>query len=363
MGKAVSVGGRALLAVTAAAFAAGCNLLADLSQFDNAVEGDSDSSSPVTDGALPVLGDDAMPVVSEDATPFVSYDDAFSYDAPSPTREEASDGTTQDPPDPPPDAGAADGPADTGADVPDSEDAAGNGFDSGEGGTSAPQDAAVPKWCAAHVSSSTFDCHDFDEGKAPSSGFSSNYFSTPFASLTSADYAPGSPPSSLLLTTPSLAAGASGALEQFNDIVPSHGKLELSFAVKIVNYDTSAADVSLFRLSYQASGWVISLDYYGNTANLNEISTLSDGGTYMGKYPATTPAQFDTWNTVDVLVDFNGHTISLDYNGVASVTNQSITNPTENNPTLFVQTALNFLASPAKPMTMYFDDIVISTPP
>ena len=54
--------------------------------------------------------------------------------------------------------------------------------------------------------------------------------------------------------------------------------------------------------------------------------------------------------------------MSLSYNGVSVVSNESIPNPVQNNPTLFVQVGLNYLQPPAQAMMIYYDNILLEAP-
>ena len=218
-------------------------------------------------------------------------------------------------------------------------------------------------WCASHRSAITIDCHDFDEGQTAQYGFTNHYYTGRFASVTSTDFAPGSPPSSLLVSTPLLDAGEAPQYEQFNDIFAFHNKVELSFALKIVNYDPDAGYISPFRFSYQNGSWAAELDFEQTRAFFNESTALPDGGTRHSTYAAAQPSPLDAWTNVDCVFDLTNHTVSLSYDGVAVVTEQAITNPGQDAPAIFVQVGLNFLVSPAVPMMLYYDDIVLSTPP
>jgi len=218
-------------------------------------------------------------------------------------------------------------------------------------------------WCASHASTTTVDCHDFDDGKPPQTGFSNHYYSGHFATVTSADFAPGSPPSALLLSTPSLDAGAPSQDEQFNDILSYHAKVELGFALKIVDYDPNAGYVSLFRASYRDGTWAAELDLQQNGASFVESTKLADGGTEHATYAAALPPVLDAWTDVDCVFDFANHTISLSYNGIPVVTNQHMKNPDPNGQGIFIQTGLNYLVAPAKPMMIYYDNILLGTPP
>jgi hypothetical protein len=71
----------------------------------------------------------------------------------------------------------------------------------------------------------------------------------------------------------------------------------------------------------------------------------------------------DAWTRIDLVVDLGAHTQSLTYDGASALSGSSISNPTQSNPALFVQSGLNYLGGPAKPMSIYNDDIVVNTPP
>lgn len=216
-------------------------------------------------------------------------------------------------------------------------------------------------WCAANSSATTVDCHDFDEGKAAEDGFASHYYTAHYSSVTSTDFAPGSSPSSLLVSTPMLALGGAPLDEQFNDLVPFHDKVELSFALKIVDYDPTAGYLSLFRVSYVGGAWAAEFDLQQTGASFEESVTTFLGVTRL-KYTAAQPMSLDEWTTVDCVFDFVNHKLSLSYDGVPIVTNQTIANPDQGTPIIFVQVGLNYLVSPAKPMMIYYDNILLSTP-
>jgi hypothetical protein len=351
---------RFALTATVAVLTTACSLVADVGQFDNATAAhDDDFASSEPDGEVA----DVSMLPGPDGGP----EGASTIDARNPTDSAAAVDTFV----PGFDGGDATAPS---TDSGDSGGATGPPGDAGDGGvmemdaadSAAPPrdagtDAAALGWCAAHESTTTLDCHDFDEGNPVSQGFSSNYYSSIFAAVTSTDYVPGSAPSSLLLSTPLLDAGGPSADEQFNDLVTYHGKLELTFSVKIVNFQPTSGDVSLFRISYKNNDWAVSLDFQNTNAELNESATLPDGR-YDHAHQASQPT-FTSWTTVDVLVDFVNQTIAMTYNGLSIVASQAIRSPTQTNPTLFVQTGLNFLGSPAKPMTIYYDNIILRAPP
>jgi hypothetical protein len=334
------------LTATVAILTAACSLVADVGQFDNATAAHDDAASEpdgeVADGSLLPEADGA----AEGASPIDARDPADAAGVEDTSVSDLDGG----------DAAAASSDGGDGAVIElDAADSAAPVQDAGN-------DAAALTWCAAHESATTLDCHDFDEGNPAPTGFSSNYYSSIFAAVTSTDYVPGSAPSSLLLSSPSLDAGGPSANEQFNDLVAYHGKLDLTFSVKIVNFQATSGDVSLFRISYKNTDWSMSLDYQNTSAELNESATLADGGTYNHAHLASQPT-FTSWTTVDVLVDFVDHSIAMTYNGISIVASQAIESPTQTNPMLLVQVGLNFLGSPAKPMMIYYDNIVLSAPP
>ncbi|GEM_PF-3924538 len=375
---------RALIAAPVCALA-GCNLVANLGEFDNAVAdtaeaapdresvigsvaeaseagapgesivGSEDGGESMQTGVDPA---DAAPVPWADG-PGGNTDDAMHLVDAAPHAMNVADATDAA-------SGAADAASGSADAASGSADVASGAADAASGAADAgePADASDGgTWCATHVSSITIDCHDFDEGRSASAGFASNYFSSVFANVTTAAFAPGSAPSALLITTPLLAAGANAAFEQFNDTVPFHDKLELSFALKIVNYDSAAPDVSLLRVSYEDNSWAESLDFQQVAANFIETASPPDGGTYRGIHTAAQPSTLTDWTNVDVLYDFAGHTVTLSYNGVAVVTDQAIQNLAPGTPSIFVQVGLNFLQAPAQSILIYYDNILLEAPP
>jgi hypothetical protein len=231
-----------------------------------------------------------------------------------------------------------------------------------ERGDSSADGAQTSGWCASHRSQETVDCHDFDEGQPADFGFSSHYFTAHYASVTSTDFASGSPPSALLVSTPLLALGGAPQDEQFNDLLAFHDKVELRFALKIASYDPTAGYVSLFRISYVTGNWGVEFDLEQGGAVFNEsISTFA--GTTKHTYAAAQPSVLDAWTNVDCVFDLANHTVSLSYDGVSVLANQTIANPNQLAPAIFVQTGLNYLVAPAKPMTIYYDNLLLNTPP
>jgi len=383
---APTVGGRlrfsgallcALFAMPALAALIGCGLVAKLGEFDDAVAdsvevadgaADFDSSSAAWEASVPndpvaaIVDDgrDADAIASQEAATRVDVGTSGpDADHDSNTPANGADAET---------IGTVPATSDTDAAASDADDAANVAAveedDSpadavaGDGAESSGSSA----WCATHSSSITLDCYDFDEGQPAPTGFESNYFSSVFASVTSADCASGSPPSALLIATPTLASGARPALEQFNDTVSYHDRIELTFALKIVNYDVNAPDVSLFRVSLGDNSWSESLDLQQRTANLIEASVLANGSTQQVSHASSQPSTLNAWTRVDALFDFAAHTVSLSYNGVVA-SQLTMANGGQGTPSVFVQIGLNYLTAPAKAMTIEYDDIQISAPP
>ncbi|MGA2449986.1 MAG: hypothetical protein ABTD50_15005 [Polyangiaceae bacterium] len=360
--------------IGALAALAGCNLVADLGQFDNAISASADaatlsddSSTPIDAGpgvpldASPGVPLDASPDVSLDASPDISLDASpdVSLDASPGVPHDASPGTALDAtagPDVDTGTGSA---LDAGTDS--TLDAAQDSTAAGESdAASAPDGAAeAGSWCALHAPATAFDCHDFDETSDASAGFTSHFIpaSGEMAQVTSTDYAPGSPPNSLLIATPALDAGGY-EIDQFNDVLLYHNKLEVTFALKIVGYVSTDGVVSLLRVSYQNNAWAETLDITANAAALNE--SWSNGG--KAAHAVAMPT-LNAWVNVDLLVDLNGHTQSLAFDGVGEISDGGISNPNESNPALFVQSGLNYLGGPAQPLSIYTDDIVVNNPP
>ena len=366
-GKALAAG--APVAFLAVAHLAGCNLVANLGQFDDAVpasaailgeDGAGNGSAVSAQPDAPTSSSDSSMGSSIPPTTDSSADAAMNSMTDEATGEPAVDSSVASAPD------SANEP-DAAMEAATAEDATAAATDS-----STPESAAdsasgtadgsgTGNWCVAHASTINYDCHDFDEGEAAAVGFSSHYYSGTFAAVTSADYAPNSAPSSLLVSTPAL-GDAGTADNQFNDVLAYHAKLEVSFAIKIVDYDPNVGNLSVFRVSYKDNKWAETLDLHGTTATLTEVWTPSGGGAGETDHAVTMPS-LAAWILVDLVVDLGGHTQSMTYNGVSALTGAAISNPADNNPTLFVQSGLNFLIGPAKTMFLYWDDLVVATPP
>ncbi len=370
VGRALAASLGAPVALAAVAHLAGCNLVANLGQFDDAVP-----------ASAAIVGDDgadssSAASVGPDA-PTSSANSSMGSSG-QPTTDSSGDTATNSMTDEGTGEPAVDSAVVSAPDAGREPDAATEGATATDAATEAATDSSTPEsaadsasgtadgsgagnWCVAHASTNNYDCHDFDEGEAAPVGFSSHYYSGNFAAVTSADYDPGSAPSSLLISTPALGDGGT-ADNQFNDVLAYHAKLELSFAIKIVDYDPNVGNLSVFRVSYKDNKWAETLDLHGTTATLTEVWTPSGGGAGETDHAVTMPS-LATWTLVDLVVDLGGHTQSMTYNGVSALTGAAISNPADNNPTLFVQSGLNFLIGPAKTMFLYWDDLVVATPP
>ena len=365
----------ALLPTAAGVSSAGCSLGENLDDLDNGVTGEGTSGgSPWTpspeqsdndagrsnapgltaDGVVsPTVAPDASdsPIGPDSGPAPAAYLDASGVD----DSDAAADTTKERPGANPTDSA---GTPDSALDAPTAD---ARPIEGGVEGDSSADGAQSSGWCASHRSPVTVDCHDFDEGQPADFGFSSHYFTAHYASVTSAEFGPGSSPSALLVSTPFLALGGAPQDEQFNDLVAFHDKVELSFALKIVSYDPTAGYVSLFRISYLTGNWSLEFDLQQGGAVFNEsISTF--GGATKHSYAAPQPSVLDGWTNVDCVFDLANHTVSLSYGGVSVVANQTIANPSQSTP-VFVQTGLNYLVAPAKPMMIYWDNMLLNTPP
>jgi hypothetical protein len=230
--------------------------------------------------------------------------------------------------------------------------------DVGPADVEADEPSAPTSWCALHAPTYTIDCHDFDESLDASGGFSSHYTTAAgdFSRVTSADYAPGSAPNSLLFSTPTVDTGST-TFDQFNDFLSYHGKLEISFSVKITNYDVNVGLLSLFIVSYQNGDWSEGIYIQGSTTTLVEVVSS------VRTIHSVSSIPINTWVHVDLTIDLNAHTQIFTYNNVSALSNNATINPTESSPKLLVQAGLNYIAGPAKPMQIYWDDMLVDTPP
>jgi hypothetical protein len=239
-------------------------------------------------------------------------------------------------------------------------------LDAGEAGrdsaadASTAQDAGGP-WCMRMASSTASFCRDFDSDDtlAYNAGWDNFWTTSDCASLAASDYA--SPPRSLLLSTPALAAGANAEQEQFDIYVSFKKLIQLQFALKLENFDQSAGDVSLVRVAYQSNRWWVSLDFQQSGGFLLE-STVGDGGALsQAQHPIAQPP-LGVWTTVSLTVDLAGEVVSLSYDGTPILTSEAITAPVESNPALDITLGMNYLGPPAQPMQIYYDNILVVTP-
>jgi hypothetical protein len=238
-----------------------------------------------------------------------------------------------------------------------------DGGDSGGGdpggGDSGAGDAG--SWCRANSTTNTASCRDFDEGKQIAALWSISYFTpSDFSSIDLTDHAPGSAPSSLLFSTPQVAAGDS-AQGQLVDHLQFVSDVTLQFALKIANFDPGAGDVSLVRVAYQSGNWAVSLDFNGGVGNVLEAFLPPDGGAQTtASHPVSQP-NFQTWTTVLLDVDINAQRVYLSYDGVSVANGVVLSNPPNaSTSAISVTVGANYIGGPAQPMSISYDDVLIN---
>jgi hypothetical protein len=230
------------------------------------------------------------------------------------------------------------------------------------GDATARPDSAVTgvKWCAGNMTASTVYCNDFDE---PTSTVKGNWDSvflsgTDCASLAVPVDAP-SPPNSLVLSTPLVATGSTYQ-EQFAEYPTNVNSETLQFALKISAFDVHAGDISLVRIGYRSGAWSVSFDLAGAGATLYEQVEKSDGGIQSVTHTVQQPP-LGVWTTITLTVDSAGNKLSLSYDGNhVTIANDAILNPPSPGATFSTIVGLNYLKGPVQPMTISYDNILIS---
>jgi hypothetical protein len=322
---------RAVLAVVAIGSATACSLIGNLDQFNGAVEAEAGSTGLVDARASDRSIADALP-------DGVERGDALKGGADASVSDGGADGSPPDGGD----SGSSDG-SDGGDD---------GALDGGDGG-----DAAVD-WCLANATPDTTFCRDFDDGKPYAYGFAA-YLALADGgeapSVVSTDFV--SPPNSMLVPTPALASGSESEQVQLVVHISDHTRIQLQFALKLVDYDVSVGDLSLVRIAFDSGNWWVSWDLQGN-ANVYETIVSPDGGQTLVTHPTTMPA-LGQWVNVVLTVDVDAETVALTLNGAPAL-QDSISAPALVG-SLSVTIGINYLQGPATPMSLYYDNVAIVT--
>jgi hypothetical protein len=243
---------------------------------------------------------------------------------------------------------SATGTADGGNDASDAGESGALAQDGGEAGT---------RWCVANATPNTTFCRDFDDGKPYDYGFSS-YLNMPDGgvppTLVTSDAV--SQPTSLLLQTPAVASSSS-AQEQLVVHINDHPRIQLQFAVKLVNYQVGVGDLSLVRIAYDSGAWWCSWDLQ-SAANVYETIATPDGGYATAPHPTTMPP-LGKWVNVVFTIDADAQTVSLSLDGITALQDAITAPPLVGS--LSVTIGVNYLQGPAQPMSIYYDNVAIVT--
>jgi hypothetical protein len=344
-----------IVATTGAATTTACSLVANLGQFDNAKLASTDAAP--TDGSASTSNDGAvMADAGTDST--VGSDDAASSDEASLSDDASAS-----------DAGSSGDDADGSALGDASMDASAHQVDSGDAGERDAEAGPTPTWCVANSPPSFVACIDFDEGRTYAQVEALDWSSAPyfepydFGSLDTTDYAPGSPPDCLLLTTPELDAGGVPAQEQFTQNTKFQTSVDVSFALKITNFDSTVTDLSLIRIAYTDSSWTASLDLNESNSQVLETIVPVDGGanTYVS-HPVPLPP-LNQWVNVDFRVDSAANTVTLSYGTVQALPTTGVLTHPQATPSMSVEIGVNYLqpstASPLEPMEIRYDNVLV----
>jgi hypothetical protein len=310
--------------------ASACSLIGNLDQFNGAVEAEGGSLGLDADaGVSDRSASDALPDRVGRAGDGGEVADA------SDDRAETEDGGGQD----------ADGGApDEGGSAPDGDD----------GGN---VDAAVT-WCTANATANTLFCNDFDEGKPYSDGFTTFFALADgglVPSVVSSDFA--SPPSSLLVTTSAVASGSNEYEQLVAHVSENTSRIQLQFALKLVDYDVNVGDLSLVRIAFASGNWWVTWDLQ-SAATVYETLLVPDGGQVQETHPTPMPP-LGEWVNVVFAVDVGAQTVSLTLNGTPAL-QDSISAPAAS--AIFTGgIGINYLQGPAQPMSIYYDNVAITT--
>ncbi len=298
----------ALFAVLTLGSASGCAWIGDLGQFNGAVEAEAGSRALVADSGL---ADDAIRI----------------GDAERPGADASQERLE--------DADALPGAGDASA---------------ADGG-----DAA--SWCEANATPDTAFCRDFDDGMPYGYGFSTDFNLADggqVPGLVSSDFV--SSPNSLLITTPAMGAAD---VENVRLTVPvtDHKRIQLKFALKLVDYDVGVGSLSLSQISFNSSNWRVSWDLQ-ETASVHETLVSPDGGLTTFTHPTTMPP-LGQWVDVVWILDIKAETISLTLDGTSALKGP-ISAPALAGG-LSAAIGINELEGPAQPMSIYYDNVAIVT--
>jgi hypothetical protein len=214
-------------------------------------------------------------------------------------------------------------------------------------------------WCVANATATTLFCTDFDEGKPYGFGFTS-YLNLPDGgvppSLVTTDFV--SAPNSLLVPTAIVPPSGS---EQVQLVVHTgnHPQIQLQFALKLVDYDVSAGDLSLVRIAFESNSWWVSWDLQGSGGAFVFETSVADGGQQTTIMHPTTFPTLGEWVNVVYAVDVDAKTVSLSFNGTSAL-QDAITPPALGSGGVSVGVGLNYLQGTQQAMSIYYDNVAIT---
>jgi hypothetical protein len=353
--------GRArLVLVLLAGVSGGCALLADLSQFDGDVNAVSDAAG------------------------------ADEADSSAPDGGQGSDGTQAS--DTPGSDTASEGQADAGG-----EGAADSHAPDADGG---PNPLLGTSFCSLNVDPGTLLCADYDQGRAdnfltfPIEGQWSPYQNGGTTGINRADFAPGSAPASLIVQTvcTGTTTGCTPGFtqDQFTASVTAGTGVIFSLALKILNFDLKATDVSLFDVA--TPEWRVSLDLAGGPGGNNDLlefhpDDAGNSGPSLGSpidFPSFTgpcddggaddadvDAGCSVWVDVVMTIDLVGKTascagspcITLTYDGQNAIVGGIASISPLVGQTLTMLIGANYIQAPAEPMILEYDNVKVEALP
>jgi hypothetical protein len=167
----------------------------------------------------------------------------------------------------------------------------------------------------------------------------------------------------LLLSTPQLASGAT-AVDQFKENASSPGRVVVDLALKVTNFDSKAADLTVVTIYAQGNdSWFVGLDLVGTSIQLTESRPAPDGGAGVQVHHQATLPPLGDWHQVQLSIQVasGATTASLGYDGHPLVSSVALTPPSP--PTNYlVNLGIAYLIGPANPMRVHVDNVKIDSP-
>jgi hypothetical protein len=127
-----------------------------------------------------------------------------------------------------------------------------------------------------------------------------------------------------------------------------------------VNYDpNNVHDLSLVRIAYDNGQWAATWDLQGYTSSVNESVVPPAGGLANTIAHKTSMPPLGSWIDVVFTVDVAAQVVSFSFNGSQQF-RDPIAAPAIAGP-VAVTVGVNSLVGPAPPMSLFYDNILVTT--